>query len=674
LTEEHTHEVVDETPRKDEPRIGVYICDCGVNIAATVDTKAVTEHASKLPYVVIAKNYKYMCSDPGQNLIKDDIKEHNLNRVVVASCTPRMHEPTFRAAVVEAGLNPCLFEMANIREHCSWIHKEKDSATVKAIKIVELSVARAPLLEPLSAAEVGVTRVGLVVGGGIAGVRAARDIADRGFPVHLVEREPYLGGRIIWLSKLFPLRKCEEDCVGDCAPCFVTPELKEAVNNPNIHVHVDSEVSDVDGYVGNFNVKIKENPLYVDKNRCTLCGECTKVCPVSVKNDNDYGMSERKAIYRPSEAAVPVTYVLDDKNCSYFTGGQCAGHPLCVDACKFGAINIEAKERTVEAEVGAIVVATGSDNYDASQKSELLPQNPRVMTAPEFERISSHLGPTRGELLVNGSKPEKVAFISCVGSREGAGNTYCSRVCCMYTAKEAHTVRKKLPDAKITVYYTDVRTFGKGHDEFYVKVQNEDVEYRQRELGHRLEVVENGPNVVVKAEGHDDFEADLVVLATGMVPRSDASEVMRLFNISRSADGFYLEAHPKLRPIDTFTDGVFLAGCCQFPKDITDTMFQASGAAARACGILSSPKLSLGEAVAFADETCTGCGQCVETCQYGAISLEEKDGKVVAVVNDILCKACGTCIAACPSGSMQQKHYTDEQVLAMISAMGGSSG
>jgi heterodisulfide reductase subunit A len=410
LTEEHTHEVVDETPKNDEPRIGVYICDCGVNIAATVDTKAVTEHAIKLPYVVIAKNYKYMCSDPGQNLIKDDIKEHNLNRVVVASCTPRMHEPTFRAAVVEAGLNPCLFEMANIREHCSWIHKDTDSATEKAIKIVDLSVARAPLLEPLTAAEVGVTRVGLVVGGGIAGVRAARDIADRGFPVHLIEREPYLGGRTIWLSKLFPLRKCEEDCVGDCAPCFVTPELKAAVNHPNIHVHVNSEVSDVDGYVGNFNVKIKESPLYVDKTRCTLCGECTEVCPVSVKNDNDYGMSERKAIYRPSEAAVPVTYVLDDKNCGYFTGGQCAGHPLCVDACKFGAINIETKEKTVESEVGAIVVATGSDNYDASQKSELLPQNPRVMTAPEFERISSHLGPTRGELLVNGMKPERLSF------------------------------------------------------------------------------------------------------------------------------------------------------------------------------------------------------------------------------------------------------------------------
>ncbi|UCD93283.1 MAG: CoB--CoM heterodisulfide reductase iron-sulfur subunit A family protein [Methanobacteriota archaeon] len=664
---------MEETPRTDEPRVGVYICDCGVNIAATVDTEAVTEYASKLPHVVIAKNYKYMCSDPGQNLIKDDIKEHNLNRIVVASCTPRMHEPTFRAAVIEAGLNPCLFEMANIREHCSWIHKETDSATEKAKKIVELSVARAPLLEPLSAAEVGVTREALVVGGGIAGVQAARDIADRGYPVHLVERELFLGGRTIWLSKIFPLRKCEEDCVGDCAPCFITPELKSAVNHPNIHVHLNSEVFELDGYVGNFEVKIRENPLFVDRRLCTLCGECTKVCPVSVPDDNDYGMRERKAIYRPSEAAIPATYVLDGKNCGYFTGGQCSGNPLCVGACKFGAINLGTKEETVEAEVGAIVVATGSDNYDPSEKRELMHDNPRVMSAPEFERISSHLGPTSGEILVNGGKPERVAFISCVGSREEGGNTYCSRVCCMYTAKEAHTVRKKLPDAKIAVYYTDVRTFGKGHDEFYVRVSNEDVEYRQRDLDHRLEVAENGRSVVVKCEGHDDFEADLVVLATGMIPRSDAVDVMRLFNISRSSDGFYLEAHPKLRPIDTFTDGVFLAGCCQFPKDITDTMFQASGAAARACGILSSPKLTLNEAVAFADETCTGCGQCVETCQFGAIALEEKDGELVAVVNDVLCKACGTCIAACPSGSMQQKHYTDKQILAMIEAMGGSS-
>ena len=656
-----------------EPRIGVYICDCGLNIAATVDTKKVTEHASQLPHVVLAKNYKYMCSDPGQSLIKDDIKEHDLNRVVVASCSPRMHEPTFRAAVAEAGMNPFLFEMANIREHCSWIHKDMEAGTEKAKRLVELSVARAALLESLDTTEVGVTQAALVIGAGVSGMRAAKDIAARGFPVYLVEREPYMGGQAAWFSKVFPLRRCEEDCVGDCPPCLLVPEFKEVLENPNIHLFLNSEVVNLDGYVGNFRATIRRRPAYVDAERCVLCGKCTDVCPVSVPNEKNLGMDERKAIYLPSAATVPQSYVLDGANCGHFTRGQCSSSPLCVQACKFDAIDLNEGEETTEVDLGAVVVATGFEHFDPSGKSELSCEHSRVITAQQFERLSSHLGPTGGEIVIDGVKPERVAFISCVGSREKDGNEYCSRVCCMYTAKQAHSVWRKLPDAKVAVYFTDVRTFGKGHEEFYARVLDEGVEYRHRELDYPLEVAINDDNITVKSDGHEDFPADLVVLATGLVPRADATEVSRLLNLSLSGDGFFMEAHPKLRPIDTFTDGIFLAGCSQGPKDIVDSMAQSSGAAARACGILSKETLGLGAETAFSDETCIGCGTCVEVCQFSAVALEEVDEELRAIVNDALCKGCGTCIAACPSGAMQQRHYTDRQILAMIEALAGGS-
>lgn len=658
---------------KEEPRIGVYICECGLNIAATVDSEQVAKWAEDLPNVVVSKFYKYTCSEPGQVMIKDDIKEFGLNRVVVASCSPRMHEPTFRNAVKEVGMNPACFEMANIREHCSWIHKDKEKGTKKAFELVKMAVAKASLLTPLEPDEADVTHSALVVGGGVSGVQAALDIARRGYPVYLVEKEPTLGGNAAKLGKWFPLQQCAETCLGSCAYCILVPDLRDCINDPNIKVFTSSEVEEVDGYVGNFKVKIRKKPTYVDPKRCVACDLCAEVCPVSVKNEFNLGMDERKAIYIPFMDAVPKTYTIDEENCIHFSEGECVENPKCKEVCFWKAVDFDQEEEVEEVEVGAIVLATGHDILDADERPQFLHQNPRVISTPEFERLSCIVGPTKGSLDIDGKTPEKVVFIQCVGSREKEGNAYCSRVCCMVTAKEAHTVKQKLPDAKVIVYHSDVRTFGKTHEEFFVKVKDEGVEYRRRERDGDIHVEEKGDKVVVKCEGHPDEEADLVVLAVGMIPREDTLEMSRILNVSRSGDGFFLEAHPKLRPIDTFTDGVFLAGSCQAPKDIPDSLAQASGAAARACGIISKEKLLLGENVAFVDQDlCIGCEACLESCQFNAISMVDKDGKVVAYVNEALCKGCGTCIASCKSGAIQQRGYNDEQLLKMISVLAES--
>lgn len=656
----------------EEPRIGVYVCDCGLNIAATVDTEKVAKLAESLPNVVVSRFYKYMCSEPGQVLIKDDIKELGLDRVVVASCSPRMHEPTFRIAVSEAGMSPSCFEMANIREHCSWIHTDKEKATQKAFELVKLAVAKASLLVPLEAKEAGVTPTALVVGGGIAGVRAAQDIANRGYKVYLVEKEPTLGGNAARLGKWFPLQDCSETCTGSCSYCILLPELRDCLGDPDIEVFTNSEVEEVDGYVGNFKVKIKRKPRFVDPKRCVACNLCVEVCPASVPNEFNLGMDERHAIYIPFMEAVPHSYVIDKENCLHFKSGECVENPKCKEVCIWGAVDLEQGEETVEVDVGAIVLATGHETFDPADRPQFNHKHPQVITTPEFERLSCIVGPTKGKIEFGGKTPEKVVFIQCVGSREKEGNTYCSRVCCMVTAKEAHTVKTKLPDAEVIVYHSDVRTFGKTHEEFFVKVKDEGVEYRRREKDGDIRVEEKGDRLVVKCEGHPDEEADLVVLAVGMVPREDATEVKRVMNVSRSYDGFFLEAHPKLRPIDTFTEGIFLAGSCQAPKDIPDTLSQASGAAARACGIISKDKLQLGEVVASVDQdVCIGCGACVDSCQFNAVTLVVKDGKTVAEVNEAMCKACGTCVASCKSGAMQQRGYTDAQLLKMISALAG---
>ena len=651
-------------------RIGVYICHCGVNIKANVNVAKLTKFAEQLPHVRVARDYLYICSEPGQQLIKKDIEEHGLDRVVVASCSPRMHEVTFRKVLRSAGLNPYCLEIANIREHCSWVHEDRMKATQKAQKLLAAAVSKAALLEPLEEKEVEVTPAALVIGGGIAGIQAALDIADAGYKVYLVEKEPSIGGHMIQLDKTFPTL--------DCSACILTPKMADVGNHPNIDLFSYSEVVGVRGFVGNFEVTIKKKPRYIDETKCNACGQCVQYCSIEVSDPFNLNLSKRKCIYIPFPQAVPACYVIDPEHCRYLLTKECT---QCVEVCKKGinAIDLTQKEELIEVKVGTIVVATGYDLFDPAMKPEYgyhLYDN--VITGLEFERLSNASGPTTGEIILNGKKPKDVVFIQCVGSRDKTvGNEYCSRVCCMYTAKQAHLVREKLPQANITVFYMDVRAFGKGFEDFYDRVKQEGVKYRR---GNPSEVYRKGERLVVRAEDTllgelVEVEADLVVLATGIVPNKETARITSLLKLSQSPDRFLLEAHPKLRPVDSGSDGIFLAGCCQGPKDIPDTVAQASAAAAKALIPLCTGKVSTQALTSFVRESdCRGCGFCVEACPFDAIELRQvKRGRrmlEVAAVNEVLCKGCGVCASVCLSGAVQQKSFTDRQLLSMVAALG----
>jgi len=648
--------------------IGVYVCECGINIAATVNVPEVMEFAKTLPNVKIARYNKYMCADPGQELIRKDILENDIDRVVVASCSPRMHEPTYRNVLKDAGISPHLFEMANIREQCSWVHKDKRVGTEKAKQVVAGAIARAALLEPLEYLEVGVTPSVMVIGGGIAGIQAALDTADKGFKTYLVEKDPSIGGKMAQLDKTFPTM--------DCSACILTPKMVDVARHPNIELMAYSEVEEVSGFIGNFKVKVKKKPKYVHMDICTGCGNCAAACRLKdrIPNEFDTNLSKRSAIYVPFPQAVPLKYTIDPNKCLMLKVGKCGDDSLCVGACEPGAIDFEMKEEIVDLDIGTIIVATGYDLYDPKQAPHWgYGKSPRVITGLEFERLVSASGPTLGHLEIDGKEPKNVAFVHCVGSRDREGNEYCSRVCCMYTAKHAHMVIDKLPNSRVVVYNTDVRAFGKGFEEFYNRVREEGVDYVHRELDDDFEVIPGEEGVTVKAAGHPDFEADLVVLANAIEPRFDANTLRHDLKISCSPDTFYMEAHPKLRPIDTFTEGIFLAGCCQGPKDIPDTVAQASGAAVRACIPLAQGVVRVEPIFADVDaDVCAGCRLCEALCPYNAPEFNAEDK--VMEIQQVLCKGCGTCGAACPSGAITMNHYKDSQVIAQLGGILAAGG
>ncbi len=646
-------------------KTGVFICHCGINIAGTVDVKRVAKELSKHPGVVHSEEYVYMCSDPGQNLIIEAIKQKKLDNVVVACCSPTLHETTFRNTAKSAGLNSFQCEIANIREQCSWVHKDMAKATEKAIKITKSTVERVRKNESLEPISIPVTRKALVIGGGIAGIQASLDLANSGFEVILVERSPSIGGHMIQLSETFPTL--------DCSQCILTPKMVEVSKHPKIKLMTYSEVQEVSGYVGNFKVKILKKPTYVDPDKCNLCDECTKVCPIVVPNEFDIGLTGRRAIYIPFPQAIPASYTLDIKSCPGLLPIACG---KCADVCEAKAIDYDMKPRIIEEDVGAIIVASGYDLYDKELMAEYgYGKYADVLDGLQFERLCSASGPTRGKILRPSDKkePKEVVFIQCVGSRDPELHcAYCSKICCMYTVKHAMLYKHHVHDGQAYIFYIDIRSGGKGYEEFVKRAVEEDgVLYLRGKVAKIFE--EKGK---IKVWGVDtlsgkdiEIDADMVVLAMATRPSKGAEELAKKLKIAMDKDGFLAEAHPKLKPVESMTVGMFLAGAAQAPKDIPEAVAQASGAAAKAVAILSQERLFHAPTVAKVNlNLCTGCGMCVHVCPYAALAL--KDGKVE--VNEVLCEGCGTCSATCLRAAIQVKNLTPHQVHEMIRAsLGG---
>ena len=649
----------------EEPRIGVYVCDCGFNIAGVVNVPELIEYARGLRNVVVAREYKYMCSSPGQETIQKDIKERKLNRVVVASCSPHLHEATFRRAVEGAGANPFLVHMVNIREQVAWVTANRKDATEKAKALVAAGVARVARHAPLERREVPVRSEVLVLGGGIAGIQAALTAADSGRRVYLVEREPSIGGHMAKFDKTFPTL--------DCAACILTPKMTGVKNHPNITVLSYSEVARVDGYVGNFRVTVRRKPRYVDEQKCVGCFECIEKCvykDARFPSEFELGLGKRKPIYIPFPQAVPLVAVIDPETCIEFKTHNC--RKTCVDACgDRDAIDFGQMEQTVELEVGTIIVATGFQVFDARRMTNYgYGNHPGVYTALEVERLAASNGPTGGEIVLrDGRRPTSVGIVHCVGSRDHAYNAYCSKVCCMYSLKLAHLIKERT-DADVWNFYIDMRTPGKGYEEFYQRLLAENVHFVRGKVAEVTDLAqskaEEGKLVITVEDtllgAVRRVPVDMVILSVALEPRPDREEVRRLLNLSCSMEGFFLERHPKLAPVSTMNDGMFIAGACQGPKDIPETVAQAEAAAAEAVALTSRGFLTLEPNLAYIEEPlCSGCQVCIPLCPYTAIELDRE--KMVARISDVLCKGCGVCVAACPSGAAKQKMFEDEQLM-----------
>jgi heterodisulfide reductase subunit A len=654
-------------------KIGVYVCHCGLNIAGVVDVERVVEYAKNLPDVGIAKHYAYVCSEPGQRMIQEDIQEYGLDRIVIATCSPRMHEETFRKTVAEAGLNSYLLEIVNLREHCSWPHgEEPEKATEKAKELVRMGVARVRLLEPLERRKVSVEKSVLVVGGGIAGIQASLDLADAGLKVYLVEKASSIGGRMAQLDKTFPTL--------DCSACILTPKMVDVTNHPNIKLSTNAEVTSVKGFVGNYEVSVLNKPRYVDEDRCVGCELCTKVCPVKVPDEFNEGLSQTRAISIYSPHAVPKVAIINPNYCLRLkhNKGVCG---KCLEVCEANAINFEQQPETIQLKVGAAVIAVGSEVFDASKMPEFgYGRFPNVISNIEFERISDASGPTGGKILCpkNGESPKTIVVIQCVGSRDKRFHEYCCRVGCMVSLKQAILAREKLgKNVNIYICFNDLRAFGKGYEEFYRRARDLDVnfvaglpsEIRGAADGSLyFDVYDKGTSKLL------EMHPDLVILANGLVPSSDIEKISELFHAPRSADDFLLEAHPKLRPLESPTTGVFLAGVCQGPKDIPDAVAQASGAAAKIIDLLSSGEIELEPLKAVVNkDMCSGCRICESVCPYIAIEMKteviDDNERLRADVVEAMCQGCGLCASACPVNAIEMQHYTGEQIVAQVHAV-----
>ncbi len=648
-----------------EPRIGVFVCHCGMNIAKSVNIEEVRSYAARLPHVVYTSDQEFTCSEAGQKTIKEAIAENDLNRVIVASCSPKLHEPTFRACVSEAGLNPFLFEMVNLREHVSWAHMhEPERATEKAKHLVHAAVQRAALLEEIGTISAPVIPSVLIIGGGVAGIEASLGLAEYGFNVYLVERSPFLGGKALQLGKVFPTE--------DCGVCAAPKDLElhrtclyksRIMRHPKIKIYTLAEIRNLEGYVGNFRASLSIQPRGVDPTLCIGCGRCSDVCPVEVSNEYDMGLSKRKAIYLSATQALPPVYTIDANDCT-----KCG---KCVQTCPTEAIRLQEKPTEVAVEVGAVVVATGFEEFEPTGIHGF-GEFSDVMTQLKLSRMLDPSGSTDGEVLKPSDmkEPRRIIMIQCAGSRDRSTNIHCSKICCAISLGNARKIMQGEPDREVTVCYKDIRLAGKDYEQYYLDCQEMGVRFLKGDVTEvRQDPATSTFKVEVKpAHGKNvELEADLIVLACAFVPSKGNSELARTLNLSLSPDGFLMELHPKLAPIDTNVDGIYICGACHSPKDIHESINQARAAVSRVAALLAPGKVEVDLAKAVIDENlCIGCGNCVAKCAYKAIELTRHG---TAKVIDIACKGCGVCVVECPAEAIQLRHYRDNQIMAAVSGV-----
>ncbi|MCD4819237.1 MAG: CoB--CoM heterodisulfide reductase iron-sulfur subunit A family protein [Candidatus Cloacimonetes bacterium] len=646
-------------------KIGVFVCHCGKNISSTVNIEKVVDEISKYPGVTYCEDYKYMCSSPGQQLVQKAILEHKLDGVVVSACSPTLHEQTFRNAAEISGMNPFMLEIANIREQCSWVHSDMKVATPKAISIIKTVVEKTKLNEALSPLKAEVIPKVLIIGAGIAGIQASLDIADAGHQVILLEKSPSIGGHMAQLSETFPTL--------DCSQCILTPKMVAVSQHKNIKLLTYSELEDLSGSIGNFKVKIKKKASYVDNEKCTGCGACTEKCPSKVISEFDEGLGKRKAIYTPFPQAVPNKPVLDKDHCIYFLkDGKCG---ICKITCTLDAIDFNQKDKIIEEEVGAIIVATGYELYPIKNMVEYgAGKYPDVVNGLQFERLLSASGPTNGNIRrpSDGKIPKRIVFLSCVGSRDPEHHqSYCSKICCMYMAKHALLYKENVKDGESIIFFIDVRTGGKDYEEFYTRAKQEGEILYVR--GKPSRIIKEGDDLIVWSINtltgkHLRINCDMVVLSMSMIPSKGIMALAKVLRIPTNDYGFLSEAHPKLRPVESIVPGFYLAGTVQGPKDIPEIVSQASAAAAKVLALFANDEISHSPVTAIVDEDiCSGCGICIPVCPYDARELGGMQPK--AKVNELLCEGCGICVAVCPSGASQQKNETDTQIGNMIEAL-----
>jgi heterodisulfide reductase subunit A len=670
----------DITQQSDSPgqeaRIGVYTCHCGGNVSDVIHCERVAKTLSKLPNVVVSRTHMAMCSDAGQAMIEDDIREQGINRVVVGACAPSLHEQTFRGTVTRAGLNPYLYCHVGVREQASWVHNsDPEGATNKAIRLMSAGIAKARLLQPLVPIRLDAEQHALVIGGGVAGLRAAWDIARQGIRVTLIEKSPFLGGRMAQLESMFPTGETARQALHDL--------IEKVLAHPQITVHTRAELAAVKGYVGDFQAHIRQGSRGISDDFARI-DAAVAACPVEVPDEFNYGLSTRKAIYLAYPGCYPATPAIDWENCT-----QCGA---CLKVNGRG-ISLENETETFEVKVGAVVVATGFNLYELRPGEYGYGELPEVITLPKLIRLLALTGKGE-ELRWNGRPVQNIAFIHCVGSRQiegihepqpdGQVNNYCSRVCCTATLHTVDELRERFPNVNVFDIYQDIRTYGRGHEDYYTQASAKQVRFL-RFHGDEMPQVLPAPQgdthpVLVKVKDYltwgEEIEVpvDLVVLVVGVVPRQ-IDDLVKMLKISPGTDRFLLEVHPKLRPVETAVPGIVLAGTAQGPMNTQESCAAASAAAAKVSVLLGQGVVELKPFVAWVDpERCEGSGQCLEVCCYeDAISLQpfSVNGRQVqkAVVTPANCAGCGACVSACPNRAIEVQGWTLEQYKAMVDAI-----